>query len=63
MIAGPLINTDASIRYSLRALALRFFLLLEQETNDHEKVLDLITADAVPTLRDAYGIGPECAAK
>jgi transposase len=62
MIAGPLIDTDASIRYSLRALALRF-LLLEQETNEHEKVLDLITADAVPTLRDAYGIGPDCAAE
>lgn len=59
---GPIVDTLASACHALRALARRY-LQLELETIEHEKVLDEITMNAVPTLRDAYGIGPDCAAE
>lgn len=62
MTPGAMIDTTASARHTLRALARRYH-QLEAEVREHEAVLDQITATAVPTLRDAYGIGPDCAAE
>ena len=62
MIVGPVTDTTQSCKHSVRALARRYQ-QLETEVCEHEQVLDDITAVAAPTLRDAYGIGPDCAAE
>ncbi len=59
----PAINTPtASAKQALRALARRW-LHLDTEIRSHDAVLDDLTAQASPTLRDAYGIGPDSAAE
>ena len=62
MIVGPVADTTQACMHSVRALARRYQ-QLETEICGHEQVLDEITAVAAPTLRDAYGIGPDCAAE
>jgi len=59
----PAINTPtASAKHSLKALARRW-LHLDAEIRSHDAVLDDLTAQASPTLRDGYGIGPDSAAE
>lgn len=36
---------------------------LDAEISDHDRLLDILTAEASPTLRDGYGIGPDTAAE
>lgn len=55
-------STTASAKHTLRALARRW-LELDAEITSHDAVLDDLTAQASPTLRDRYGIGPDCAAE
>lgn len=52
----------ASIRHALRALARRYR-MLSDEIATHEQLLDTLTAAATPTLRAAFGIGPDAAAE
>ena len=52
----------ASVRHALRALARRCR-YLSAEIATHAAALDQLTAAAVPTLRAAFGIGPDVAAE
>lgn len=57
------VNTPAAAtRHALCALAQRWR-LLATEVSGHDMVLDALTAAAVPTLRGAFGIGPDGAAE
>lgn len=51
-----------SVKHALRALAARW-LSLSAEIDLHDRALDEITAAAAPTLREAFGIGPDAAAE
>ena len=55
-------TTTASAKHALRSLARRW-LDLDTEIRSHDAVLDDLTAQASPTLRDGYGIGPDTAAE
>ena len=55
-------TTTTSAKHALRALARRW-LHLDTEIRSHDAVLDDLTAQASPTLRDAYGIGADSAAE
>jgi transposase len=59
---GPIESTTASAKHSLRALARRW-LELADEVAGHDRVLDQLTRAAAPSLRDAFGIGPDTAAE
>ncbi len=59
---GDLIDPTASVKHALRALATRW-LMLSEEIGAHDAVLDRITTTAAPTLREAFGIGPDSAAE
>ncbi len=59
---GTVIDPTASVKHSLRALAVRW-LMLSTEIASHDEALDTITMAAVPTLREAFGIGPDSAAE
>ncbi len=59
---GDIDTTTDSAKHSLRALAKRWF-DLDTEIADHDRLLDRLTAEASPTLRDGYGIGPDTAAE
>ena len=59
---GPLVDTTSSSKHAMRSLARRYQ-ALRDEIVEHETALDEITASAVPTLREAFGIGPDCAAE
>ncbi len=59
---GDIDTTSDSAKHSLRALAKRWF-DLDTEIADHDRLLDRLTAEASPTLRDGYGIGPDTAAE
>ena len=59
---GDIIDPTASTKHSLRALATRW-LTLATEIRTHDDVLDSITLTAAPTLREAFGIGPDSAAE
>lgn len=52
----------ASVCHALRALARRCRLLAE-EIATHDELLDALTAEAVPTLRAAFGMGVDVAAE
>jgi transposase len=54
--------TAALAKHTLRALARRW-LDLDGEIHTHDAVLDDLTAQASPTLRDGYGIGADTAAE
>lgn len=59
--AAVLHPADAT-QHALRALAARW-LALTAEIETHDGVLDTITLAAVPTLRQAFGIGPDSVAE
>jgi len=59
---GPIESTTASTKHTLRALARRW-LELADEIAEHDRVLDQLTRAAAPSLRDAFGIGPDTAAE
>jgi transposase len=59
---GVISDTTASTKHALRALATRW-LGLATEIEAHDAVLDTITQAAVPTLREAFGIGADSAAE
>ena len=59
---GDVEDTTASAKHALRALAKRW-LDLDDEIAGHDRLLDQLTAQAAPTLRDGYGIGPDTAAE
>jgi transposase len=59
---GPIESTTASAKHTLRALARRW-LELAAEIADHDRVLDQLTREASPSLRDAFGIGADTAAE
>ena len=50
------------IKHALRSLATRW-LTPAAEISAHEKALDSITRTAAPTLREAFGIGPDASAE
>lgn len=60
--AGEIVDPTASVKHALRALATRW-LSLSAEIGDHDEALDTITLAAAPTLREAFGIGPDSAAE
>jgi transposase len=62
LIPGVIISPAASAKHALRALATRW-LALATEIGTHDEALDAITSVAAPTLRDAFGIGPDSAAE
>jgi transposase len=59
---GPVTDTTASTKHTLRALAKRW-VDLDDEITGHDRLLDDLTAQASPTLRDGYGIGADTAAE
>jgi transposase len=59
---GDIDDTTASAKHALRALAKRWT-DLDNEITEHDKLLDVLTAQASPTLRDGYGIGADTAAE
>jgi transposase len=62
LLPGAMIDTSASTKHALRAIAGRW-LGLSTEIGTHDEALDAITRAAVPTLREAFGIGPDSAAE
>jgi transposase len=59
---GPVTDPTTSTKHSLRALAMRW-LALSAEIDSHDEVLDAVTMAAAPTLREAFGIGPDSVAE
>jgi transposase len=59
---GPITDLAASAKHALRAAARRWF-VLNTEIASHDTVLDQLTRQAAPTLRAAFGIGPDTAAE
>jgi transposase len=62
LLPGAIADTVASTKHALRAIATRW-LALSTEIDAHDEALDAITHTAVPTLREAFGIGPDSAAE
>ena len=60
--SGDLVDPTASVKHALRSLATRW-LTLAAEISVHDKALDSITRTAAPTLREAFGIGPDASAE
>ena len=59
---GDILDPTASVKHALRALATRWR-TLSAEIDRHDELLDILTRAAAPTLREAFGIGPESAAE
>jgi transposase len=59
---GVISDPTAATKHSLRALATRW-LALSAEIDSHDEVLETVTLAAAPTLREAFGIGPDSAAE
>ena len=59
---GDILDPTASVKYALRALATRWR-TLSAEIDRHDELLDILTRAAAPTLREAFGIGPDSAAE
>jgi len=57
-----LVDTTTSAKYTLRALARRW-LALNAEIADADRYLDELTTDVAPTMRQAFGVGPDTAAE
>ena len=62
LLPGAIADPVASTKHALRALAARW-LTLSTEIDVHDEALDAITQTATPTLREAFGIGPDSAAE
>ena len=60
--SGDLVDPTASVKRALRSLATRW-LTLAAEISAHDKALDSITRTVAPTLREAFGIGPDASAE
>jgi transposase len=59
---GTIETTTASAKHTLRSLAKRW-IVLDAEINDHDRILDELTRDHAPNLRDGFGIGADTAAE
>lgn len=59
---GQITNPTASAKHALRATARRW-LDLADEIRNHDAILDDLTQQAAPTLREGFGIGPDTAAE
>ena len=59
---GDIVDPTASVKHALRALATRWR-TLSAEIDRHDELLDILTRAAAPTLREAFGIGPDSAAE
>ena len=59
---GPITTPTASVKHALRCLARRW-LELSGEIKSHDDVLDQLTRDASPSLREGFGIGADTAAE
>jgi transposase len=59
---GEVTTTTTSTKYALRALARRWQ-ALHAEIVDADRLLDQVTTGAAPTLRQAFGVGPDTAAE
>jgi transposase len=59
---GPVTTSLAATKHSLRALARRWQ-MLDAEIADHDEIVDELTQQAAPQLREAFGIGPDIAAE
>ena len=59
---GEVMDPTASVKHALRALARRWR-TLAVEIDEQDELLDIITRTAVPTLREAFGVGPDAAAE
>ena len=59
---GTITDTTASAKHVLRAMAKRW-LTLHAEISDHDRILNELTAQIAPSLRDGFGIGPDTAAE
>jgi transposase len=59
---GAVVDTTTSSKHTLRALARRWQ-VLHAEIVEHDRVLDDLTAQASPSLREAFGVGPDTAAE
>jgi transposase len=59
---GTVSTPLAAAKHTLRALARRWQ-QLDAEIKTHDEILDALTADAAPALRQAFGIGVDVAAE
>lgn len=59
---GPVTDPTAATKYAMRTLARRAQ-GLKAECDDADRHLDILTDQAAPTLRAAYGVGPDSAAE
>ena len=59
---GAVVDPTTAAKHTLRAIARRW-LALDAEIKIHEKVLAKLTAELVPDLVAAFGIGPDVAAE
>jgi transposase len=59
---GKIDTPSAAAKHALRALARRWQ-NLENEIKDHDRLLDTLTAQTAPGLREAFGIGVDVAAE
>jgi transposase len=59
---GGVTNELAACKHALRSIA-RHWLYLDADIKTHDKILDDLTAQAAPALREAFGIGPDIAAE
>jgi transposase len=59
---GDVDSVHASTKYTLRSLARRW-VVLGEEIVEHDRLLDRLTEEAAPTMREAFGIGPDVAAE
>jgi transposase len=59
---GDIDTPLAAAKHALRALARRWQ-HLEQEIKEHDRLLDRLTAQVAPALREAFGIGVDVAAE
>ncbi len=59
---GPMVDPTAAAKHTLRCLARRW-LSLGGEIAGHDKLLDKLTSETAPSLREGFGIGPDTAAE
>jgi transposase len=59
---GALLSPIASTKHALRTLAKRF-LMLQAEIGEHDAILDDLTRNHAPTLREGIGVGADTAAE
>lgn len=60
--SGPITDTTAATKHALRAIAKRW-LALDAEIKAHEQIVNQLTAELVPDLVAAFGVGGDIAAE